>query len=462
MIEITRNLARQLRVVFRQTLGLTGRGLSPPVVYQTGPDGLHVQIQDRRAAVEYHHLGDLPPQRIVVPFELFVACEGRQQDLVKLESEGKNRIVASWRDGSIPQLLQYQAPRESKDVFPESPASMVENEPRLLGALRDATQCTDREAIRYALGCIQLRGTGEVAATDGRQLLLQSGFDFPWDGDALIPASKTFGCRELPRESSVAIGKSDDWVTLRIGLWTLHLAIQKESRFPNVDDVLRNADDASAVVTLAQEEAAFLAENLKRLPCDDDGNQAVTLDLNGQFCVRASSKAHRQTTELVLRGSRLSGQSLRVVSNRRFLEQALRLGFREFRLQGADGPVLAQDERRRYLWMTLKESAIGPSAGAIRIESPGGKTSAISSSSTSTPRKRPMPKTNNNGHAKASEHGNDGLAVLIEDAENLKTSLRDSLSKTSELIAGLKRHRKQSKAVQSTLNSLRQLQSLGA
>ena len=59
-------------------------------------------------------------------------------------------------------------------------------------------------------------------------------------------------------------------------------------------------------------------------------------------------------------------------------------------------------------------------------------------------------------------HGNDGFAALIEDAENLKTSLRDSLSKTSELIAGLKRHRKQSKAVQSTLNSLRQLRSLGA
>ena len=73
-----------------------------------------------------------------------------------------------------------------------------------------------------------------------------------------------------------------------------------------------------------------------------------------------------------------------------------------------------------------------------------------------------MPKTNNNGRTKASEHENDGFASLIEDAESLKTSLRDSLSKTNELIAGLKRHRKQSKAVQSTLNSLRQLQSLGA
>jgi len=74
-----------------------------------------------------------------------------------------------------------------------------------------------------------------------------------------------------------------------------------------------------------------------------------------------------------------------------------------------------------------------------------------------------MPKTNSNknGRAKASEHGVDGFAALVEDAENLKTSLRDAVSKTNELIAGLKRHRKQSKAVQSTLNSLRQLQSLG-
>lgn len=72
-----------------------------------------------------------------------------------------------------------------------------------------------------------------------------------------------------------------------------------------------------------------------------------------------------------------------------------------------------------------------------------------------------MPKTNNNSRTKAKEHGDNGFAALVEDAENLKTSLRDAISKANELIAGLKRHRKQSKAVQSTLNSLRQLQSLG-
>ena len=50
---------------------------------------------------------------------------------------------------------------------------------------------------------------------------------------------------------------------------------------------------------------------------------------------------------------------------------------------------------------------------------------------------------------------------LIDAAEHLKASLRDTLGKTNELIVGLKRHRKEAKIVRSTLDSLRQLQTVG-
>ncbi len=50
---------------------------------------------------------------------------------------------------------------------------------------------------------------------------------------------------------------------------------------------------------------------------------------------------------------------------------------------------------------------------------------------------------------------------LIEQAEQLKVSLRETLSKTSDLIVGLKRHRKEAKIVRTTLDSLRQLQTVG-
>ena len=50
---------------------------------------------------------------------------------------------------------------------------------------------------------------------------------------------------------------------------------------------------------------------------------------------------------------------------------------------------------------------------------------------------------------------------LIDAAEQLKASLRETLGKTSEMIVGLKRHRKEAKIVRTTLDSLRQLQTIG-
>ena len=79
-----------------------------------------------------------------------------------------------------------------------------------------------------------------------------------------------------------------------------------------------------------------------------------------------------------------------------------------------------------------------------------------------------MAQTNdNNGNGKANSNGSQtdealGVDAVIEQAEALKTSLRDSLNKTSELIVSLKRHKKANKSVQTALASLRQLQTLDA
>ena len=49
------------------------------------------------------------------------------------------------------------------------------------------------------------------------------------------------------------------------------------------------------------------------------------------------------------------------------------------------------------------------------------------------------------------------LAALIQEAEALHATLADAKSRTARLIAGLRRHRKQSRLVNETLKSLRQL-----
>ena len=57
----------------------------------------------------------------------------------------------------------------------------------------------------------------------------------------------------------------------------------------------------------------------------------------------------------------------------------------------------------------------------------------------------------------ASEPPGTSLAALIQEAEALHASLADAKSRTSRLIAGLRRQRKQSRQLQETLRALREI-----
>ena len=59
------------------------------------------------------------------------------------------------------------------------------------------------------------------------------------------------------------------------------------------------------------------------------------------------------------------------------------------------------------------------------------------------------------------EHESPGtFSAILQQAETAKTALHDAFSQINHLIASLKRHRRQSKLMQTTLASLKQLQSL--
>jgi len=140
----------------------------------------------------------------------------------------------------------------------------------------------------------------------------------------------------------------------------------------------------------------------------------------------------------------------------------LDLGFRTLHFYGPDKPVLCQNDHRSYVWMLLSpEGAIKPTEDTVRIESPAD--AAQSQTNTTRPAKEtilaksPQASSNNGSHSTTPS----STEELIDTAEQLKASLRDTLGKTNELIGGLKRHRKEAKIVRSTLDSLRQLQTVG-
>jgi hypothetical protein len=450
-------------------LSPASRGPFPPVTFRADGGGLTIAAKSHDAAIEFHQPGGFTEEQFAVPFDVLKRCEGGKADAVTLERIDQ-RVTVQWSGGGIPQVIQADA-ETTDDDFLAVPSELRPNDARLVCALRDAAATTDNDATRYALNCLQLQGErGKIAATDGHQLLVQGGFDFPWDDDVLIPARKVFASRELHTDQPVEVGKSDDWVCVRIGQWALQFQIEKESRFPRVEDHIPDANSAATTLRLSDADAMFLAKAVKRLPGSDDYNSPVTVDLNGTVAIRAKSEGQSVPTELILTNSSRSGEAIRFNTNREFLARAMKLGFRDVHLTGPEAPEFCCDRNRQYLWMLLgKDGAIESSPEAIRIESPH-VDDVSDSPKPNSKRKRPtmsQSKTNRNGQTRrnGTDTGSDGQAgveSLIEQAEAVKTSLRETLTNTSELIASLKKHRKQSRLVRSTLASLRQLQSIDA
>ena len=460
MLIITRRLASRLRSVFRQALNLTSRSMRHPVYLEGGPHGLHIRCcRKDQAAVQYQLDGQHPAETFAVPFELLSDVEGRKDESVKLELQ-QNRVLAQWRDGSVPQLVAHDVLDSEPDNWPPPAESLEENPPRLLKALADAYQATDPESSRYALGCIQLQGkSGKIAATDGRQILLQSDFTFPWEDDVLVPGSKIFG--QLPSDQPVFIGRSEKWFVLQTGPWTVWLQL-KEGRFPRVEDLVRRCREATASFHISKSDRTFLTQNLRRLPSHNEQTDPVTVDLNGQVAIRARQEVG-PVTELILSDSPCTGEPIRLNTNRFFLARAVQLGFKDVYVFEPNSPAQCEDEHRQYVWALLEPKlTIAPSPDAVRITS-----SSDSASIPSQPRRTrtPMSKTPNestterrtsNGESRSAE--TDSSANAIEQATALRDTLREATAQAGELIRTLKREKKQAKLVKSTLDSLRQLQ----
>jgi len=485
LITMTRRLAGQLRIVFRKALSIT-RGSGPALHFVTGPDGIRVRARSGDAAVEYHEPGNLPQQEMWVPFDMLGDVEARKDDPVELTIQDDGHATANWQDGNVPQMTQYDLVRSS-DVgsFPELPKQMTENPPQLLRALHDAMETTDPGAVRYALECVQLRGkTNSLAATDGRQVLIDNGFDFPWDDEVLIRRTKFFGSKDVTHDEPVTVGRTKEWVTIRVGPWTLCLKIQTDGRFPDVDCHVPSVASAVATCRLSVPDASFLIENLPRMPGDDEYNLPVTLDLNGSVIVRGKSASQPQPTELVLIDSTATGEPMRINTNRRYLARAAQLGLTEVCLFSPETPAMACDEHRRYVWALLEPGpVIKPAKNATRITSPA--TTPAASPPKRQPqestRTMPQPNNNSNGHAtqgptsrgranqnngkpmrtRTTKAGAEDLAGLIDQTEALRESLRDTLAKTQTLLKGLKQHRRTTRTLENTLASIRQLKTLG-
>jgi hypothetical protein len=470
MITITRHTARRLRTVFRRSaLGISHRGPVPPLI-------LHAEGQQRRA--QHHYLGlaveHVEPgtirqlDSVPVPLEVLAEVEGRDDTPVEIESLKPDRIRVRRRDRGIPRAREHTVvPIGRIAPFPETPSTWSEAPAELLTALAEASSICTHESTRYALDCVQLRGTDrQIIVTDGRQLLLRSGFELPWDGDVLIRGNPIFRRLSQAQDRPLQIGKTDTHVVLRVGPWTTWHAIQDGVRFPRVEGVITDAAAGSTRLHLDSDDAAFLQTALDRIPGKDDEYAPVTLNCNGVVSLLARGSGAEPRTELVLARSRYTGEPIHLSTDRSFVRRALELGFRALSFTGVEQPVVARGPNCLYVWQPLHpDSAIEAQADTVRI---GADEAADPSNRITTIPTTPRIAMNENPHRNAHvpatpSHGNSpatdgpGLAALIRDAETLHATLGDARTNLARLIAGLRRHRKQSRLLSDTLRSLRQL-----
>jgi hypothetical protein len=485
VITLTRNQVRRLRGVFRRSvLGINQRGPIPPLVFHAEGGQLRAHHRYRDLTVELVEPGSYrPTTRLAIPLDDLADCEGSKDTPVVLEAAAPDRTVVRWEDRAIPQSREYDVtPVERVGPVPELPASWATNPAGLLTALADATDTGIPDSTRYALHCVQLQGTrNQVVATDGRQLLVRAGFRFPWPGDLLIKGSPLFACRALPRDQPVEVGKTETHVVLRVGPWTIWLEIQKEVRFPDVERAIPQPGEVTTRLRVDPEDARFLESSLARLPGAEELNSPVIVDLNGKIAVRANPPDQpQQVTELVLNRSSYTGSPVCIATNRLLLDRALRLGFTEIGFSGVETPFVCRDQARVYAVQPLSgATSPSPEVSVIRIES----NAATAAEDRVQPRpetpRRPMSEpVGHEGHEparpavtrsqtsvrSAESSGTSGteppgtsLAALIQEAEALHATLADAKSRTARLISGLRRHRKQSRLVNETLKSLREL-----
>ena len=415
--------------------------------------------------------GVQPP--LCLPLDALTDLEGSEDAPIVLEASGANQVAARWEDRGIPQVREFPVTEFARlPPFPGLPDSWEPCPAGTLDMLAEAAATTDGGSTRYALGCLQLRGaTGEVIATDGRQILVQGGFAFPWDVDLLVPPTSLFGGRGLPHDQPVQIGRTESHVALRIGDWTLWLTIRTDARYPRIADVIPDERVPMIRLQLAPEDATFLDQGLERLPGREALYAPVTLDLNGQVSGAGPGRSvEARSTELVLAHSRYLGEPVRVSTSRYYLARALRLGFTEVQVQSPSDPILCRDRHRVFLWQPLsKDSAIEsdqlrPSASSPPLQlRPLGRPST-SEENTHGPEEAqarpPAERADRREHArpraKRRAPNGTGLAALSQEAVEIQRTLVEAKRRTGRLIGALRRERKSIACCKHALATLRQ------
>ena len=387
----------------------------------------------------------------------------KKNHYVDLELKGKD-VALSWTENSIPRTKIVQLSAQADKRLPLKPDKTVAHSSRLFDAMVDATKCADNQRIRYALDTICFRGANnQIISTDGKQALVQDGFDFPFDNDVLCPVSKIFASKELSEiGETVKVGSEGDYVYFNVG--NVNFWLQKvDGKFPLMDQFTKDIDGYTWL-KVDPTDAIFVSERLDILPGKDKFNSPVYIGLNDGVAVRGHDTAMQTATELRLVKSGYDGASAKMSLNRNYLKNALDFGINRIGFNPTDTtPLIGYGDKKLFVIMPLEGTEPEVDSCKLTVLLSNAKASVPSKIERPVKTAKPIPVTqacrSARSHSKVLDKSK-GKAAVLDDAVKLRTNLRETLGNVNDLIRSIKSQRRQDKLLRDTVNSLRKLQSM--
>ncbi len=451
MISIPRGACRAFPAVARRCVSGRPRGPAPVVVVEVAGGALTVWAATADAAVAYTAPTAGGDDRLVVPMAVLVAAGGPGDGPVDVAVGPTLAGEARWSDRGVPTSHPFDAiPPGQQHRPPAPPADWHPVPPAFLAALHECGRTTAKDATRFALTRVQVKGrAGQVVGTDGRTAVLCGGFALPFADDLLVPALPVFAARELAGERPVRVGRTATHLVVQAGPWRVFLPVDKISRYPDVGGVVPRHAPTTAVID--DRDAEELLAALPGLPGNDADLRPVTVAVaDGGVVVRAVDVKAGTTEEVRLSRSTATGPSVRAAVDRRVLARALALGCRRVRL-APDKPIVFEGGNTTLLTVALDPAvAVGPTSDA-------GVTATTAD--TSPTERRTAVRSETNGHPPDGRHAPpaadppDPLAA----AEELRAALGEAVAAASRLVASLKHRRKEQRALTQVWSSLRAL-----
>jgi hypothetical protein len=363
LITLSRALAKRLVSLLGKTLNLPRNFLKRQAVkFYVDENGLTIESATATHAVRYRDPDYRGlPQTWEAPLEALQVLAKSDATQGEFTLQGEAEVRLHLVEKTIPREEAFSMPEKGLET-PSSPKVgyllPLNARQMLIAAFETAEQ---GEPGRYALNRVQLQGSkASIAATDGKQLLIQGGLPWPFEEELLLANyRRLFRSGDFPT-GQLELAKTERQLVFRAGHWEFFLPIEESQRYPQVEDVLPALSEAVATLEISSGDAKYLREVLPHLPFDTyDYERPVTVELNGKIGVRARSMKIPHGIEVILRNSSWHGVDLRCAMKRSYLQRALDLGLRRFQFFSTGcAPVVVRQEDTTYCWATYHQDAV--------------------------------------------------------------------------------------------------------